>query len=246
MHSLGLLDIPLHRILTSPSPTRTTTGWRACRPWLGAFVVASACFAAIAHSMSSGGAATRIDRVAVLHGAIDGGAFEALTMLISAWHGTVGLVLMASALALALLWRRKAKLGAAVVVLAMLGGAVVNSALKDALARPRPDAALLSGTATGYAFPSGHVMLATILYGLVWLCTASQYRSPLARLCVAAAVFAMVALVATGRVWSGEHHVSDVVAAVPAGVAWLSLLMAAACFVVPRSAADSHTRPFHG
>lgn len=236
----------MHRILTSPSPTRTTSGWRACRPWLGAFFGASACFAAIAHSMSSNGVASRIDRIAALHGAHDGGAFEGLILLISAWHGTVGLVLMASALAFALLWRRKAKLGAAVVVLAMLGGAIVNSALKEALARPRPDAALLSGTATGYAFPSGHVMLATILYGLVMLCMASRSRSALAKLCVSAGVFAMVALVATGRVWSGEHHVSDVVAAVPAGVAWLSLLMAAACFVVPRSAAQSPNRPLHG
>lgn len=246
IHSLGLLDIPLHRILTSPSPTRTTSGWRACRPWLGAFVVASACFAAIAHSVSSGGLATRIDRIAALHVAHDGGALEWLATRISAWHGTAGLVLMAVALALFLLRWRKAKLGAALVVVAMLGGAVVNSALKDAFARARPDAALLSGAATGYAFPSGHVMLATILYGLVLLCTASRYRSPLARLFVAAAVSAMVALVSAGRVWSGAHYVSDVLAAVPAGVAWLSLLVAAACFVAPRSAADSHNRPLHG
>lgn len=243
--SAAYLDFPLHRILTSPSPARTLSRWHACRPWLLTFALATACFAAIAHSVIVGGTAARIDRVAALRGAPDGSAFALVVTWLSGWHGTAGLASMAAALALVLLWCCKARLGAAMVVLAMLGGAAVNSALKEGMARPRPDSALLSGGAEGYAFPSGHVMLATVLYGLVLLCTASRWRRPLARLCFAAGAMAMVTLVAAGRVWSGAHHVSDVVAAVPAGVAWLSLLGIAVCLAVPRSTADSPRLPRH-
>lgn len=196
--------------------------------------------------MTSGGTAARIDRVAALRGAPDGGAFALVVTWISGWHGTAGLAAMAAALALVLLWYCKARLGAAMVVLAMLGGGAVNSALKEGIARPRPDGALLSGGVEGFAFPSGHVMLSTVLYGLVLLCAASRWRHPLTRLCFAAGAFAMVALVAVGRVWSGAHHVSDVVAGVPAGVAWLSLLGAAVCLAVPRPTKDSSALPRHG
>lgn len=190
--------------------------------------------------------AARIDHLAALRVAPDGGLFSLIVKWVALWHGTVGLALMALALALGLLWARKAALGAAVVVVAMLGGAAVNSALKAGIARPRPDGALLSSGAEGHAFPSGHVMLATVLYGLALLCTASRHHTPLVRVGLAAGATAVVTLVAIGRVWSGAHHVSDVVAAVPAGVAWLSLLATAACLAVPAAKPASPEPPRHG
>jgi undecaprenyl-diphosphatase len=73
---------------------------------------------------------------------------------------------IAVALGLYLLWRRRFYwLGA--LAASVAGGALLNKLLKYAFHRARPhfDDPIL--TLTSYSFPSGHTMMATVLYGVV-------------------------------------------------------------------------------
>ncbi|HUS11875.1 MAG TPA: phosphatase PAP2 family protein [Pyrinomonadaceae bacterium] len=107
----------------------------------------------------------------------------------------------------------------------VFGGMLLNRLLKYAFHRPRPffDDPLLAFS--GYSFPSGHTMLATVLYGVVaayfFTTTSDWWRRALI---VMAAIF-LIAMVGFSRIYLGAHYLSDVLGAVAEGLAWLSLCL---------------------
>lgn len=154
-----------------------------------------------------------------------GAAFTALMVAISAVHGTWPLLAMSTAATLALWWQRQ-HAWAAALVLCVPGGMLLNYAVKHAFQRARP---AIDGAAdiASYSFPSGHTAGATVWWGflLVWWFahrTGTGMRSAGAALAVS-----MVLLTALSRVYLGVHYLSDVLAAIGEGAAWLAL-----CFMV--------------
>jgi undecaprenyl-diphosphatase len=136
----------------------------------------------------------------------------------------VAAISIASALGLYLLSRRRLYWLAA-LVLSVPGGALLNRLLKYAFHRARPhfDDPIL--TLTGYSFPSGHTMMASVLYGFVaaYLCAHAQgWRR---RVLVVCSASALIALVGFSRIYLGAHYLSDVLAAMAEGLAWLSLCL---------------------
>lgn len=128
-----------------------------------------------------------------------------------------------------LLLRRRTRDAAyvAVVRVAALG---VETALKNAVARPRPDLVPPLTTASGFSFPSGHTTGTTALCVslLVVLFPVLHRRGR------AVAVVGAVALsvaVAASRVLLGVHYPSDVIGGLLAGS--LVALMAAALLLPP-------------
>ena len=227
----------MRRIFSSTHSAEAESTRNFWRRWLAALGLTATCFLAIAYSVKAGGPISRMDQWEVLRSAPDTGWLTKAVGAVSWLHGTVGLVALSTALAFWLLWRRKAKREAASVVLAMLGGGALNSALKAWIARPRPDGADLLPNAYGHSFPSGHVMLATILYGLALMHAPSSARHPAFRPALALLSVAVVAVVATERVWSGAHHPSDTLAAMFAGITCLSVVA-----IVHRLTAPPHAR----
>jgi undecaprenyl-diphosphatase len=70
-------------------------------------------------------------------------------------------------------------------------------------------------------------MIATLLYGLLAVLLVRTLRSRRGRtlgVCVASAV---IMLVGISRMYLGAHYLSDVLAAVTAGLAWLALCLTA-------------------
>jgi undecaprenyl-diphosphatase len=67
----------------------------------------------------------------------------------------------------ALLWQRRAWLGALLGVSVLMLGQVGRLDVSVALARPRPPAADWAWSASGFAFPSGHTTTATLAGGLL-------------------------------------------------------------------------------
>jgi undecaprenyl-diphosphatase len=130
-------------------------------------------------------------------------------------------------LSLYLLWRRR-PYWLAIVVSSVAGGALLNWLLKIAVQRPRPqfDDPIL--TFTGYSFPSGHTMMASVLYGVVaaYLCAETPDWGRRVLTLVSASV--LIALVGCSRVYLGAHYVSDVLGAMAEGLAWLSLCLTVA------------------
>lgn len=118
----------------------------------------------------------------------------------AAWY------LLAAALAVRRRWAVALPLGAA-----LLATDATVYVLKEAVARPRPDAALFAGS--DFAFPSGHTARAAAALGFAAL--TDEVARP-ARL--AAATF--LALQGLGRLVAQAHWLTDVLASVPLGLAF--------------------------
>lgn len=102
-------------------------------------------------------------------------------------------------------------------------GMLVNHALKLAVHRQRPAWSDLVADLSSYSFPSGHTMAATMLYGFIAVVVVRSVRSWGWRVFSVSGAFLLVLVVAFSRVYLGVHYLTDVLAAIAAGVAWLSL-----------------------
>lgn len=111
------------------------------------------------------------------------------------------------------------------LVLSVSGGMLLNVVLKDLFDRARPGWAdpLLALTDPG--FPSGHTMMATLIYGFMAVYLMLRMTSWLSRLFIAALTILLVFMVALSRMYLGAHYLSDVLAAMAAGMAWLALCL---------------------
>jgi membrane-associated phospholipid phosphatase len=135
---------------------------------------------------------------------------------------------------LLLLYRRRRT--QAMLSTVVLGGNLLNFCLKHLIQRGRPvfDDPIFS--LPTYSFPSGHAMASTVFYGLLSIYAMANARQRYAAyFAIAAAVF-MVALVSFSRVYLGLHYVSDVMAGIAEGIAWLALCFAALHYIRRREA----------
>ena len=109
-----------------------------------------------------------------------------------------------------LLVQRRAMLCAA-WILTLLGGGLLNLMLKALIRRDRPELAEAVVDASGWAFPSGHAMGATIAYGmLAFLILRLFGRSPYVwNLTVVWLATTLALLVGTSRIVLGVHYFSD-------------------------------------
>jgi undecaprenyl-diphosphatase len=112
-------------------------------------------------------------------------------------------------------------------MLVVPGGVLLNELLKVTFQRARPKLDYPVLAWTGYGFPSGHTMIATLLYGFlaVLIFQAIQHlRWRVSAVLVSALIIPLVAL---SRMYLGAHYLSDTLAAIAAGVIWLILCLTA-------------------
>lgn len=146
--------------------------------------------------------------------------------LVSAMASPTLVVVVAIVGAIFLSWQRHwYRLMALALVLP--GGMVLAFLLKLAFHRQRPSFADSFLIFHGYSFPSGHTMAATLLYGLLAVLAVIALKSWRWRVRAVLCAFVMVLSVAFSRVYLGAHYLSDVLAAVAAGLAWLTLTLTA-------------------
>lgn len=119
-----------------------------------------------------------------------------------------------------LLWARAGRRTALSLLFAGLTGELIYIAAKASFGRPRPDIIEKLGSAGWYAYPSGHTMLATIIYGLALTLLAATTRGVTRWILLALAVLIPIC-VAASRVVLGVHYPSDVLAGLALGAAWL-------------------------
>lgn len=100
----------------------------------------------------------------------------------------------------------------------VLAGTLLNLALKQVFAAPRPDLLPHLDIVNSYSFPSGHAAGNMIFFGALALL--AQLRAGYA---LAAA---MIVLIGVSRVWLGVHWPSDVLAGWIEGLGWLALCRA--------------------
>lgn len=120
---------------------------------------------------------------------------------------------------------------AAYWVAAIGGAAAINTGIKVALHRARPNESLYSGW-SDFSFPSGHSTENAVLYGFLAFLIARRLR-PAWGLPVALAAAILVALIAFSRLYLGAHWFSDVAGGLAFATAWLALLCIAYLYHQP-------------
>ena len=119
---------------------------------------------------------------------------------------------VAAALALAASGRRR---DGVALCLASLSAWALSIGLKQVFGVPRPHS-------SAFGFPSGHALVTVVACGfLAWSLTRSA--PPLARRAAYQAAAVVAVLAAASRVLLGAHWLSDVVAGLCLGLAWLGL-----------------------
>ena len=156
-----------------------------------------------------------------------------------------GVVLGALALAVgSVLWRRGAANDATLLAAVVFGAEAVNAALKLAFHRPRPELAFLH--LDTYSFPSGHSTAAAAMFGALAFLLWPRARAARRRVALVAAAVVLIGLVGFSRLYLGVHYLSDVLAGLALGAAWLSLCLFTHAFFGDRDVRTLLRRPRAG
>lgn len=137
--------------------------------------------------------------------------------------GSVGLVTALSICCAAYFFLRRGWNRFIALATTMLGGSLLNILLKHFFHRERPVLENPLVTLSSYGFPSGHTMGSTLLYGCLALIAARDIKEPWSRVAIYAVAVLWISLIGLSRIYLGAHYLSDVIAAVAIGSAWLAL-----------------------
>lgn len=137
-----------------------------------------------------------------------------LMRLASAIGGTAARLMLLALVVLPLFLkgRRRAAWWLAVTV---IGGMLLNVAIKQIFAAPRPDLLPHLDIVHTYSFPSGHAAGNLVMFGALAMLAARRSAW--------VAAVALILLIGASRVWLGVHWPSDVLAGWAEGVGWLVL-----------------------
>jgi membrane-associated phospholipid phosphatase len=118
-------------------------------------------------------------------------------------------------------------LSLATLVIAVPGGMLLNELVKVLVHRHRPFVDGWFVDWSGYSFASGHTIGATLLYGQLALFVVPIIKSRRGRALLFSAAMFLVALVGFSRVALGAHYLTDVLAGMCFGTAWLTVCLLA-------------------
>jgi undecaprenyl-diphosphatase len=113
------------------------------------------------------------------------------------------------------------RLGAAKIVTAAAGGELWLEILKRVFEHPRPTIVPHLVEFSGYSYPSGHALAATVTYGMLAAIACGYVRQPAGRMAIRIVCFTLAGMVAVSRVYLGVHYASDVISGVLLGVVWI-------------------------
>jgi undecaprenyl-diphosphatase len=141
------------------------------------------------------------------------------------WIGSPLVLTPAVTLAAGLMWWWGLKDDAVLVASAALGGVVLNEVMKLHFKRLRPDVPWAFVHEHSFSFPSGHSVLAMVMYGVIVYKTQDKLRSNWARAALMVGAFLMVMGIGVSRVYLGVHYPSDVAGGYFVGAIWLAAVI---------------------
>jgi undecaprenyl-diphosphatase len=108
----------------------------------------------------------------------------------------------------------------ALVLGATLGGAGVNSLLKNLVARPRPSVVPHLTWVLSESFPSGHAMLSAIVYLTLGALLSELVQARWLKAYLLTVALGLTLLIGLTRVYLGVHYPTDVLGGWIAGLGW--------------------------
>lgn len=144
-----------------------------------------------------------------------------IMLVISHLHATVSVTIITLAVC-AYWWLKRRRYSVLTLLVAVFGGMLLNFLLKNLFLRPRPHLKSPLLTLTGYGFPSGHTMAATVLYVTLCVFVLSRLSARHWQLVAIVISALMIALVGFSRIYLGAHYLSDVLGAIAEGLAWVA------------------------
>ncbi|MGI4788714.1 MAG: phosphatase PAP2 family protein [Janthinobacterium lividum] len=105
--------------------------------------------------------------------------------------------------------------------IAIIGSGIIIQCVKLFIKRPRPSffAPLLHES--GFSFPSGHSLIAMVVYGLLGYFVFHLFRNSWVKMAVRIITVLVVVAIGVSRVYVGVHYPTDVLAGWTAGIPWL-------------------------
>jgi membrane-associated phospholipid phosphatase len=184
-----------------------------------AVLAASLLLVLIIAVLKSRGVLAGVDRavMAAMGAQRDGAIGQAVTsaMILASLIGeTAGRIVMVLLACAWLCWKER-KRAAGWLIVITVGGTLLNLALKQVFATPRPDLLPHLDIVNSYSFPSGHAAGNMIFFGAVAMLVQSWATRAVAII--------MILLIGVSRVWLGVHWPSDVAAGWIEGIGWLAL-----------------------
>ena len=202
---------------------------------VGAIAAAVGVFVAVTHTM-------RVEReatadVAILRG-VAGLRAPSLTPVmvgITAMGSPVLIAAFTVAAFVGLIVRRD-RWGIVQLAVASLGTWLLEAVTKNVFGRARPTEVTHLVPVSGYSYPSGHSLAATVLYLTIAIVAGRQLRATATKALLVAAACVLIAMVGVSRVYLGVHYPSDVVGGIALGTAWALLLTAIIAAIAARRA----------
>jgi len=202
-------------------------------------LLAMAGFARIAGAVVAGAPITEldVDLANWLHAHAHGnGALRSFLLVVTQLHSTPGMLAL-TGLAGWWLYRRGARHWMLTILVTVPGGMMLNVLMKHTFERARPHFEEPILTLSTYSFPSGHTVAATLFYGFLACYLVRHARTWNARAGWVLLACLIVLLVAGSRLYLGAHYLSDVLAAMAEGCAWLSICVTGVSTLRRRQAA---------
>lgn len=102
-----------------------------------------------------------------------------------------------------------------------LGGLGIKILVKHIFQRLRPLDPVIEGGVAGYSFPSGHALMAVVVYGFIIWWAAIGIRNKWWQGLVITIFLMLILLVSFSRVYLRVHYTTDILAGVCFGFTWL-------------------------
>jgi undecaprenyl-diphosphatase len=158
---------------------------------------------------------------------------EVVVRDITALGGLAVLTIITLAACGYLLFQRRTRL-ALFILLSVSGGSLLNTLLKGFIERPRPDIVTHATAAGMSSFPSGHTMMAAIVFLTLGALLAHASESRAIKIYILGWSLLLAALVGLSRIYLGVHWPTDIIAGWIAGAVWALLCLLASRWFIDR------------
>ena len=163
----------------------------------------------------------------------------AVMRLVSTLGGTAGMAVLA-VVAAAILWIRRRRADAVIVLVAALGASALVTGFKNLYARDRPPLAQRLTAESNAALPSGHSLGSMVVLGILAAVVVLTARRAAVQALALLTAAGGIAAIGIGRLYLGVHWMTDVLTGWVLGGAWLAACVTA---LLVRNRRAAHRSP---